>query len=252
MPAPRVASKSQSINSVAQVRLGKNFATVVLEAPPGNKNNGKEFEVPVDSVPEYLKTGRFRLRMSASGKVIYAAWPLKGHLPVVYAGMPHQENQPPKPFQNTRQPWQTFDPFPLGFSVNLEVAANGPWGEFKGFIIPVIFDYRFVAVPETNMVGLTGKGKATNLLDTFLTYAGCDLGENPIEYQEHLLPEIDAILSESRNPFGVVLEKGYAQSFTPWQGLRISRPAASKTASKTSTKKTTASSRKTTATRTRA
>lgn len=161
----------------------------------------------------------------AAGDILYGMYPVKGTHIVVFSGFAHGKGQLPAPKSvegkeiNTKDGKHWYKPAHQIFTALLRV-VHGP---YKGCVIPWVQDYLF-AKDSAGNVRISGGQASVSRVIRFLELCGFDI-ESEIPYSDNILPDLEAILSETADdhPFQVLMGgNGYISEMSELPaGLRL-------------------------------
>lgn len=199
------------IRGIGTVRLkGKNGLVIDLgdkgQYSLVNEKDAKTFELP-----KGFKGGTYSVSMASNGNRLFSLYPHKGTFLVKTRRFAAKEGGVPTPWIQHSQKWGTDS---QRFTVLLEILE----GEYKGWELPVFFDYKFGA--QDGQMVVVGKGRGTETLVNYMNYAGYNFDSDEIVAADNVLPDLEDLLIRRKKPFYVVMENGFMQAVAPAHGVR--------------------------------
>lgn len=191
---PRISNTTK--RGTAQILIKKSDPSKVkvrLNVPVDGKKGEytiEEYYLSKEDCPAYIKSGTWRVTLSANGEKMWDAYPSDGDFVVQFKEIAHKENEIPTPTPRT----DAFKNEYMDFVMKVEVSE----GEFEGVVFPLFLRYNFGPEkdPETGktVVGYTHydpkkPSKFSIFLDKIMTALGM-WEKGPMLWNDNLLPVI--------------------------------------------------------------
>ena len=195
---------SKSPSGVAQIKVGSKAVKITFEDGSIDK---KFLLEDLPDYPKALKTGTYFVALNSDRDEVLRIGPANTGKPITVRCVdmvrPEEGADPePKEYENKKKHY-TY----RAFTVLLQVRD----GLFRGCEIPMFMSYKFV---DDGTGYAAFKGNPDNSfrlrqLQEFLGYTG--VLEEPLEFEENLLPAILARIKAEKKDFQVIIKNGYVE-----------------------------------------
>lgn len=198
----KVVKSQYGPQGVATIALSEDGKKVRLLMRPeeGDEEKPKPIILDRDNCPDYVRKGKWYVRLSADKKKLYSTVPLNGvfNSNGSHVTLRHAKDEKPSP--------KTDNFGNLVFQVDIEITS----GDCKGMSASYNYSglhYNFIPIEDEGkqVVGIKGKGSYTKQLIEFCSVLGIE-DKGPIAWRDNILPVLQKRIMSLDRPFQFIIK----------------------------------------------